>query len=201
MGRPAKFTSGDILDAAARVIAQGGPRLATVNTIAEDLGAPTGSIYHRFASRELLLARLWIRTVRRAQAGFLEALAIQDLGQAARTAATHIPCWSREHLDEARVLLLYRRADLALRWPDELGQELANLNVEVERALRDFTRRRYGSSTAGNLQRVTFALVDVPYAAARRHLLDGKPPPAAADELVAQVCACVLGEHGSSRWS
>jgi len=201
MGRPAKFNSSDILDAAARLIARGGPRLATVNTIAKDLGAPTGSIYHRFASRELLLARLWIRTVRRAQTGFLEALAIQDLGQAARTAATHIPRWSREHLDEARVLLLYRRADLALRWPDELGQELANLNVEIERALRDFTRRRYGSLTAGNLQRVTFALVDVPYAAARRHLLAGKPPPAAADGLVAQVCACVLDEPSRSRWS
>lgn len=198
MGRPAKFTSSDILDAAARQVAQGGPRLATVNTIAEDLGAPTGSIYHRFASRELLLARLWIRTVRRAQSGFLEALAIQDLDQAARTAATHIPRWSREHLDEARVLLLYRRGDLAARWPDELGEELAKLNVEVEQALRAFTRRRYGSLTASNLQRVTFALVDVPYAAARRYLLAGKPPPAGADELVTQVCACILDEHGTT---
>src|ERR671918_929405 len=132
MARPAKFTSTDILDAAARLIAEGGPRLATVNTIASDLGAPTGSIYHRFASRELLLARLWIRTIRRAQGGFLEALAIPDLYEAARTAATHIPRWSREHLDDARVLLLYRRADLAARWPEELGEELASLNVQVE---------------------------------------------------------------------
>jgi AcrR family transcriptional regulator len=195
MGRPAKFTSSDILDAAARLIAQGGPRLATVTTIAEDLGAPTGSIYHRFASRELLLARLWIRTIHRAQAGFLQALALPDLDQAARTAATHIPRWSRQHLDEARVLLLYRRADLARRWPDELGQELANLNVEVEQALRDFTRRRYGSLTASNLQRVTFALVDVPYAAARRYLQAGKPPPAGVDDLVTQVCICLLDEQ------
>jgi AcrR family transcriptional regulator len=198
MGRPAKFTSSEILDAAARLIARGGPRLTTVGTIAEDLGAPTGSIYHRFASRELLLARLWIRTVRRAQAGFLEALAIKDLDRAARTAATHIPRWSRDHLDEARVLLLYRRADLAVRWPDELGEELANLNVEIEQALRDFTRRRYGRLTGTNLQRVTFALVDVPYAAARRYLLAGKPPPTAVDDLVTQVCACVLDEQGTT---
>lgn len=195
MARPAKFTSSDILDAAARLIARGGPRLATVSTIAEDLGAPTGSIYHRFASRELLLARLWIRTIHRAQAGFLEALAVQDLNQAARMAATHIPRWSREHLDEARVLLLYRRADLAARWPEELGEELATLNVQVEQALEAFTRRRYGRLTASNLQRVTFALVDVPYAAARRYLLAGKPPPAAVDDLVAQVCACLLDPH------
>jgi AcrR family transcriptional regulator len=196
MGRPAKFTSSDMLDAAARLIARGGPRLATVTTIAAELGAPTGSIYHRFASRELLLARLWIRTVRRAQAGFLDALEITDLDRAALTAATHIPRWSREHLDEARVLLLYRRADLAARWPDELGHELANLNVEIEQALRSYTRRRYRRASAGNLGRVTFALVDVPYAAARRSLLTGKPPPVAVDDLVAQVCACVLDGHG-----
>jgi AcrR family transcriptional regulator len=198
MGRPAKFTSGDILDAAARLIAQGGPRLTTVSTIAEELGAPTGSIYHRFASRELLLARLWTRTVRRAQAGFLEALAIEDRDRAARTAATHIPRWSREHLDEARVLLLYRRADLAARWPDQLGEQLANLNVEVEQALRDFTLRCYGRLTETDLQRVTFALVDVPYAAARRYLQAGKPPPASVDDLVAQVCACVLDQQGTT---
>jgi AcrR family transcriptional regulator len=198
MARPAKFTSSDILDAAAKLVAQGGPRLATVSTIAENLGAPTGSIYHRFASRELLLARLWIRTIRRAQAGFLEALALPDLDRAARMAATHIPRWSREHLDEARVLLLYQRADLAARWPDELGEELATLNVQVEQALEAFTRRRYGRLTANNLQRVTFALVDVPYAAARRYLLASKPPPAGVDDLVAQVCACLLDEHGTT---
>ena len=196
MARPAKFNSSDILDAAARLIARGGLRLATVSTIAKDLGAPTGSIYHRFASRELLLARLWIRAIHRAQAGFLEALAIPDLDQAALAAATHIPRWSREHLDEARVLLLYRRADLAARWPDELGQELADLNVQVEEAVRGFTRRRYGRLTASDLQRVTFALVDVPYAAARRYLLAGKPPPAGVDDLVAQACACLLDGQG-----
>ena len=85
---------------------------------------------------------------------------------------------------------------LAARWPDELGQELADLNVQVEEAVRDFTRRRYGRLTASDLQRVTFALVDVPYAAARRYLLAGKPPPAGVDDLVAQACACLLDGQG-----
>jgi AcrR family transcriptional regulator len=199
MGRPAKFTSSDILDAAARLIARGGPRLATVQTIAEDLGAPSGSIYHRFASRELLLARLWIRTIRRFQTGFLEALTIEDLDQAARAAATHTPRWSREHLDEARVLLLYRRADLAARWPDELGEELADLNVDVGQALRDYTRRRFERVTDAGLERVTFALVGVPYGAVHGHLLSGEPPPPSVDDLVAQVCTCILGEHAVGR--
>ncbi len=75
------------------------------------------------------------------------------------------------------------------------GDELANLNVGVEQALRAYTRRRFGRTTEQALQRVTFALVDVPYAATRRHLLAGEPPPTDVDDLVTQVCACVLGEH------
>jgi AcrR family transcriptional regulator len=74
MGRPAKFNTEQILDATAQLVAEGGPGLATVAGIAERLGAPTGSIYHRFNSRDLLLARLWFRTVRRAQEGFVAAI-------------------------------------------------------------------------------------------------------------------------------
>ena len=70
MGRPPKFDSQQILDATALLIAEGGPEQATVASIAKRLGAPSGSIYHRFESRDLLLARLWIRTVHRAQQGF-----------------------------------------------------------------------------------------------------------------------------------
>jgi hypothetical protein len=36
----------------------------------------------------------------------------------------------------------------------------------------------------------------VPYAAARRYLLAGKPPPAGVDDLVAQACACLLDGQG-----
>ena len=59
------------MDAAMRLVAEGGPNAATVAGIAGALGAPVGSIYHRFKSRDLLLARLWIRTVKRFQVGFL----------------------------------------------------------------------------------------------------------------------------------
>jgi AcrR family transcriptional regulator len=113
MGRPAKFDSEQMLDAAAGLVARGGPSRATVAAIAEQLEAPSGSIYHRFESRDLLLARLWIRTARRAQEGFVATLDGPDLADAARQAALHIPRWARSHLDEATVLLLYRREDLA----------------------------------------------------------------------------------------
>jgi AcrR family transcriptional regulator len=124
VGRPAKFDSEQILDTTARIVAEAGPGQATVAAVAQRLGAPSGSIYHRFESRDLLLARLWVRTVRRAQEGFVAALRLPDLEQAALEAALHIPRWSRQHLPEATVLLLYRREDLADRWPEELGLRL-----------------------------------------------------------------------------
>jgi AcrR family transcriptional regulator len=192
VGRPAKFDSDQILDAAALLVAEAGPSQATMSGIAARLGAPSGSIYHRFESKDLLLARLWIRTVRRAQEGFVAALDIDDLDKAGLNAALHIPRWSRRHLADASVLLLYRREDLAEHWPDELGAELSTLNSPLERAVREFTRRLLGQVTAAGLQTVTFALVDVPYAACRRYLLAGKPPPPIVDELVQRTCRCTL---------
>jgi AcrR family transcriptional regulator len=192
VGRRAKFDVEQILDTTARIIAEGGPAQATVAAIAQRLGAPSGSIYHRFQSRDLLLARLWLRTVRRAQEGFIAALDLEDVEDAAMAAALHVPRWSRQNLPEATVLLLYRREDLADRWPEELGQEVAQLNDGVGLALRNFTRRRFGRITKAGLRSVTFALVDVPYGASRRYLLAGKPPPATVDALIAQTCRCVL---------
>jgi AcrR family transcriptional regulator len=192
VGRPAKFDSDKMLDAAAGLIARGGPGEATVAAIAQRLGAPSGSIYHRFDSRDLLLARLWIRTVLRAQEGFLEALEGQNLAEAARRAALHIPRWSRSHLEEATVLVLYRREDLAAHWPAELGAELSGLNDGIAAALRRFTKRCYGRITDRNLLTVAFALVDVPYAASRRYLLAGRPPPPAIDDLVVRACTSTL---------
>jgi AcrR family transcriptional regulator len=192
VGRPAKFDSEQILDITTRIIADGGPGQATVAAIAQRLGAPSGSIYHRFESRDLLLARLWIRTVRSAQEGFVAALALPDLEQAALEAALHIPRWSRQHLPEATVLLLYRREDLVDRWPEELGPQVAELNKGMEAAVRDFTRRWFGRITPTSLETVAFALVDTPYGASRRYLLAGKPPPPTVDELIVRTCRCVL---------
>ncbi|MFI5689722.1 TetR/AcrR family transcriptional regulator [Streptomyces sp. NPDC051636] len=195
MGRPSKFTEDQFLDAALRLVSAEGPDAATVAAVAEALGAPVGSVYHRFDSRDLLLAKLWLRTVRRFQSGFLQALASDDLDEAALRAALHVNTWARGHLDEARVLLLYRREDLAARWPAELGDEVATVNAAVFDALRDYASRRYGSADPEHVQRVTFAVVDVPYAAGRRHLLAGEAPPTLVDDLVAVTCRCMLGDR------
>lgn len=195
LGRHAKFTEDQIIDTAATLISIDGPDHLSMADVAARIGAPTGSIYYRFASRDLLMARTWIRTVKRAQTGFVEALAHPEVRTAAIDAALHIVRWSRSHLAEAKVLLLYRRVDLASEWPSELGEELEQLNRPIERAMKNLVRRLPDGSAAPVGAAVSFALVDVPYGAVRRYLAAGKPPPAAVDSLVELTCDCVLFGH------
>ncbi|MBB4854148.1 hypothetical protein HNP40_001528 [Mycobacteroides chelonae] len=48
----------------------------------------------------------------------------------------------------------------------------------MRKALREFVKRRYGTTTPESLDKVMFALIDMPYAAVRRHLpAKGEPTP------------------------
>lgn len=175
MGRTARYTDESILDTALALVSEDGAQGATVVAIAARLGAPSGSIYHRFASRDLILARLWIRTVNQSQVGFLESLALDDTSEAAEAAVAHTLEWSATHRHEARVLTLYRREDLVALWPDELGEVLSTLNDQVKRAVLAFTERHLGTVSAETVGLARFALIDLPYAAARQAILDDRP--------------------------
>lgn len=176
MGRAAKYTDQDVLDAALEIVAEEGASAATAVAIAKRLGAPSGSIYHRFASRDLILAALWVRTVRRFQRGFLEALAAEDTAQAVRRAVAHVLEWSATHRSEARILAMYRREDLLAQWPEELGEDLSSLNEDVKRAVRHFTTTHFGSADATSLGKARFALIELPYAAVRQWNRGEQPP-------------------------
>jgi len=192
LARPAAFTDDQLLDGALTLLAAGGPGAATIAAISEVTGAPVGSIYHRFASRELLMARLWMRTVAAFQRGFVLALAEEDPERAVVGVVDHLLGWAGEHPAEMRVLVLHRREDLAARWPEELGRELAGLRQELEAALRTYARARYGRDDEDAVGRVTFALVDIPYAAVRRYVLTRGSMPAAVAEALVPTCVFAL---------
>ena len=97
MGRPAKFDQEALVGAVGRVVADGGPGAVTVRRVAAAAGAPIGSVYHRFATLELLVATAWVDAVRAFQVGYLAALALDDVDDAARSAAVHVPLWAAEH--------------------------------------------------------------------------------------------------------
>ncbi|MEW9527317.1 nuclear transport factor 2 family protein [Microbispora sp. NPDC049125] len=133
----------------------------TVGAIAARLGAPSGSIYHRYTSRDLLMAHLWIRTVRRFQEGFLRAAGAPDPAEAAAGAVAYVVRWAAERPGEARLLLLHRREDLLARWPEALSEDLARLNRPVDEALaRLADRLLLVGSAEERRERVTFAAQD-----------------------------------------
>src|SRR6516164_10679903 len=132
MGHP-KFSQEDFLGAALAIIAERGPSGVTVASVSERLGSPTGSFYHRFASRDVLLGSLWLRAVLEFQTGIGAAL---DAGDGLK-AALHTPAWVRKHPDEARLLLLYDRRDFMQgEWPRELREQVADMTGRMEAASR-----------------------------------------------------------------
>ena len=191
MGRKAKYTDEQFLDAALNLATRRGPEAITIADIADKVGAPIGSVYHRFPSRELLMSRLWLRTVRSFQEGFLELLEKGD----AKAAALYTPRWVREHFDEAIILLLYRREEFFDEsWPEEIKKDARLLMRRLDEGIIDFTISRFGSVSEEMLQRTVFALIDVPYAAVRRYLQQGAKPPGFIDGMIEDIYRIIIGD-------
>lgn len=192
VSRPAKYPIDQILDRSRDVVLASGPAGLTVAAVADLLGAPSGSIYYRFSGRDVLAASLWLRAVRRFQAGFVSELDNPDPLEAAVAAARHVVRWSGQHLDDARLLLLFRSGDLVRDgWPTDLQEE----NLRLQRQLEQGVKRLQSSLGAHNRDsrhRVRFAVIDVPYAAVRPSLIMGRRPANSVEGLVAETVGQVL---------
>ena len=190
MGRNARFTSDQILAAALGLLSERGPEAVTMSDISRRIGAPIGSLYHRFPSRDHLMARLWLDIVDSFQRGFLDILQKGD-GLAAALYATH---WVREHFNEARVLLLFRREDLvAGEWPEEMRERAAALPRDLQNGFYRFVQEQFGRVTEETMGTAAFALINVPYAAARSYLERGKMPPPLVDRLIEKTYRTIMG--------
>ena len=179
MARPRLHDPDSILDAALTVVLDHGAPEATIQAIAAESGAPTGSIYHAFGSREALLARMWVRAARRSQERFLEAAeAPAEPRAAALAAAMSVFDFARERPGDARLLASMRREDLVGTAAEpSLVEELRQLNRPLENAIRDLASRLVGRADRGAREAVALATIDLPYGAVRRHLGAGRRPP------------------------
>jgi AcrR family transcriptional regulator len=174
MPRPQLHQTDTMLDAARELMLRDGSRAATVEAIAEVSGAPIGSIYHRFGSREALVTRLWIRAVHRSQASFVAAMEQTDAKEAAVAAALSIFDFCQEHPADARLLASFGREELIGITPTgPLADELDEINRPVKRAVVALAKRLYGKGSRPALDRTLLAVFDLPYGATRRHLLSG----------------------------
>ena len=180
--------------AAGRLIARRGPSGATIGAIARAVRAPTGSIYHRFDSRDVLLAEVWLRAAAAFQDAFFARLAGRLPWQAGLAAALYMAQRARQHPDEARVLLLHRRDDFVDRgWPSAMHRRAQRLGRQIETELRAFTRRLCGRQDPRKVRIVAYAVVEAPFAAIRRHVAARESPPPYVDVLIRTTYEAVIG--------
>jgi AcrR family transcriptional regulator len=163
-------------------------------SVAQRIGAPSGSIYHRFASRDVMAASLWLRTVERFQVGWSAAAVGDDPVDAARAAARYVITWSRDNLVDAQILLVHRSTDLLTgAWPEELVRANREQRSNIERSLLHLSRR-LGAFTKPDQRRVIFAVIDIPYGAVRQSLSRGRPPTLEVEQLVDDAVCGVLAK-------
>lgn len=193
MPRPSRFSEAQILDATATIVALGGPDAATIGAIGNMLKAPSGSIYHRFASRDVLLGRVWLSKATFFQNRFVAALAEPDPAKAGLAAALSMPRAVRDDFAGARIMLLHRRDDfLDGDWPTHMAAEASRLRHQVDDAVKDITRRLFGRTSAEALRLANFAMIDVPFAAVRRHVAANELPPNSIEPLIATTYAALI---------
>ena len=193
MGR-AQFDHASFLDAARDLLAERGPEAVTINSVAERIGAPKGSFYYRFASRDALLGEVWLKTVLAYQEGFVAAIEAGD----GLKAALHTPAWARRHLDDARLLMLYSRHDFVQGdWPAALRGGVADQAERFEACLRTFARGAFGRAGRAELRRAAFVLAEVPLAAVKHHLQRRERPPRVVDELISKTYRAIVGDNNA----
>jgi AcrR family transcriptional regulator len=189
MGR-ALFDNSDFLGAARELAWERGPAAVTVDSVAERLKAPKGSFYYRFASRDVLLGELWLKTVLAFQEGFVAAIEAGD----GLAAALHTPAWVRANLDDARLLMLYSRHDFVQgEWPAALKRGVRDQARRFESRLEKFAMGVFGAAGPDERRRAAFVLAEVPYAAVKPHLQRREPPPPLVDELISETYRAIVG--------
>lgn len=157
-----KFTHDGILDATAQEVLQRGAAV-TIGDVSQRLGAPSGSIYHRFASREELLVRLWLRSVRRFHEAYLAASDNEDPEQALIGMARCVASFTAQHQADAVSMTMFRHSRLIDTAPESCQGEVRTINDTLHVRLAKLAEARYTRVTPRHLTLVRVAAIDCPY--------------------------------------
>ena len=192
MPRPQKFDQDMILDAALKEGSRHGFETVSVSRIASRLGAPSGSLYHRYRSRDALVVELWLRTVERFQTAYVSTLAgKQPAKERVRGSIQFVFDWCKEHRAEAEMLMRYRRKDLLKgNMPSSISRRAAVLNEPAKHALNQLAHDLNPSSP--DIERVRFVCITLPMAAVRESLVAGERPSESVIQLVDEAASALL---------
>lgn len=189
MARPRQFTDDQVLDAARDLLADPKVSRPTIAEISRRAGIHTGSIYLRFASRDELLARLWLRSINRFHVGLITALQGPDPLLAA---AMHQPLYCRAHPTEARAMKMFHRNDLLQIDSDRLRDQISHVNDQMNAALRAAVEKRYGLLDADGWAWVEAAVKAIPYGLIRDYIARAAPIPDWIDDAVRESSGAML---------
>ncbi len=191
MPRPPKYSSEQILDAVIHVLRRSPVSALSIAMVADVIGAPSGSIYHRFPSRDSLVASAWLRSGEGFHSHLAASLAAPDPRHGALGAAAYTLDWARRRPGEAAFFLLNSRSEVTgSEWPTELARRATRLGNDITDTVRTFARRLPGVSVA----RARFALLDVPQAAVRRAVSTGSALDAEVQQLVEDTVTSLLAQ-------
>ncbi|HET6166667.1 MAG TPA: TetR/AcrR family transcriptional regulator [Marmoricola sp.] len=193
MGRAVIHTEQALLDAAISLFATGGSRAVTMTAVARAVGAPSGSVYHRFPDRGSLLAAVWLRTSRAFEAEFATVIGESPTPAAAVGAAVWVVETCQRQPERAAVLNAGPQAFNPETWPRAAVDEL-----EVQQARRDAAMATLINevATAADVPRdeAAFAMFGLPLAIVGQHLRVPEPVPASASDLVRRLASRLLGQ-------
>jgi AcrR family transcriptional regulator len=196
MAPPRKHDTDRILDAARTIALRDGPRATSVAAIAEESGAPAGTLYHRFGSRDRVLQAAWLRALARFHGEVLGAADDPDPVEAGVAMAAAAIRFARAQLDDARLLAVVRRRDLLDAGADpDFEAQLAAMNAPLDAAL-DGIAHALGHPGARAREVAIAAVVDLPGGAIRRHARDGAAIPPWLEGVVATNARRVLTPEG-----
>ena len=200
MARPTKHDPQQLVDAAIELYAEKGAAAVTMTAVAARVGAPNGSMYHRFPGRSSLMAAMWLRSV----GSMHEAVhgAVGDTGRigedpiaAAGEAAAALCQWCVEQPAMAAVLFAGRAAYDPDTW-SEADREAADADQrEFDAHAGDLVRALLADGVPRAV--VDLALIDLPYAAVRRYLAERVAVPPAMTEVTRGAVIAVLRDQGT----
>ncbi|MFK7958494.1 MAG: TetR/AcrR family transcriptional regulator [Lysobacterales bacterium] len=176
MGRQSTLNHTEIFATVSRQLNTVGS--VTVRDIVGETGVSVGSLFHRFGSREGLLAEAWLDALVAFQTVFLGALdgASHDAGLQAALAT---PRFCRREPDRAALLACCRASEfLSSKTPKPISKSIKNANRAVEKAVRGFSHQQTLS-----IQCCRLALAAIPLGAVRIYL-PGQPVPKSVDRYI-----------------
>lgn len=182
MVRLAKFNEDIFITAAIEIVAHCGVSAVSISAIANKTGAPVGSVYHRFESRDTILAKAWLRVKKDFRSTVASKWAAKDTWHA-------VACflaWCRTNPVHAKFLLRCENYPVFSETlsPDLHGQlesEQAALDACFAQCARIASREPVNENIDAMLR---FILIDSPTAIVRPYLMQNLPIPDAIDTML-----------------